>query len=85
MIWFVPPKFDKQIYWFKRFLRRLAKGSPEVLALLKENPFAGKPPTYLRVLVYRYHFTNWEERQKTGNWWKREYLGEFPYVEPRRP
>ncbi len=85
MIWFVPPRFDNQMHWFKRFLRRLVKGSPEVLALLKENPFAGKPPTYLRVLVYRYHFTNWEERKKTGNWWKREYLGEFPYVEPRRP
>lgn len=85
MIWFVPPKFDNQIHWFKLFLRRLATGSPEVLALLKENPFAGKPPTYLRVLVYRYRFTDWKERLTTGNWWKREYLGEFPYIEPRRP
>jgi len=85
MIWFVPPKFDSQIYWFKLFLRRLSQGSPQVLALLRDNPFAGAPPPYLRVLVYRYHFTNWEERKRTGHWWKREFLGEFPYVAPRRP
>ncbi len=85
MIWFVPPKFNNQMYWFKLFLRRLAKGSPEVLDLLKENPFKDKPPTYLRVLVYRYHFTNPQERKQSGNWWKRELLGEFPYVPPRRP
>ena len=85
MIWFVPPKFDSQIYWFKLFLRRLSQGSPQVLALLRDDPFAGAPPPYLRVLVYRYHFTNWEERKRTGHWWKRELLGEFPYVAPRRP
>jgi len=85
MIWFVPPKSSSQMHWFKLFMRRLAEGSPEVLALLKDNPFEGKPPTHLRVLVYRYHFTNWEERKQTGNWWKKEYLGEFPYVAPRRP
>ena len=85
MIWFVPPKYANQMSWFKLFMQRLAEGSPEVLALLKKNPFEGKPPSYLRVQVYQYHFTNGEERKKTGNWWKRRYLGEFPYVAPRRP
>lgn len=85
MIWFVPPKFSSQVQWFNLFMRRLAEGSPEVLALLKDNPFKSKPPNYLRVLVYQYHFTNFEEREKTGNWWKKELLGEFPYVKPRRP
>jgi len=85
MIWFVPPKSSSQMNWFKLFMRRLAEGSPEVLALLEKNPFEGRPPSYLRVLVYQYHFTNWEERQKTSNWWKRSYLGEFPYIAPRRP
>jgi len=85
MIWFVPSKFDNQIHWFKLFMRRLSQGSPEVLALLKDNPFEGKPPQYLRVLVYKYNFAHQEERNKTGNWWKREYLGVFPYVAPRRP
>ena len=85
MIWFVPPKSSSQMQWFTLFMRRLAEGSPQVLALLKDNPFKNKPPKHLRVLVYRYHFTNGEERKQTGNWWKKEYLGEFPYVAPRRP
>jgi len=85
MIWFVPPKYPNQIHWFKLFMRRLAEGSPEVLALLKDNPFKSKPPNYLRVLVYQYHFTNSEERKKTGHWWKRKLLGEFPCVAPRKP
>lgn len=84
-IWFVPPQFSSQMYWFKRFMRRLAQGSPDVLALLKNNPFKNRPPNYLRVMVYRYKFTNFAERKETGNWWKRELLGEFPYVAPRRP
>ena len=53
MIWFVPSKFNNQIHWFKLFMRRLSQGSPDVLALLKDNPFEGKPPRYLRVLVYK--------------------------------
>jgi len=85
MIWFVPPKFNDQLHWFKLFLRRLAQGSPDVLGLLGDNPFKDKPPEYLRVMVYRYHFTNWQERKESGNWWKRELLGEFPFVKPRRP
>ena len=85
MIWFVPPKYSDQMNWFKLFLRRLNEGSPEVLALLEYNPFKNNPPPYLRVMVYRYQFTNFEERKLTGNWWKQELLGEFPYVKARKP
>lgn len=85
MIWFVPPRSDNMLYWFDRFIERLHEGSDEVLDLLEYNPFPDKPPTYLRVQVFQYHFTNWQEREQTGQWWKREYLGEFPYVRPRRP
>lgn len=85
MIWFVPAQHPENMVWMDRFMRRLWEGSPEVLGLLRHNPFPGRPPNRLRVLVYRYHFTTPEERRKTGNWWKRELLGEFPFVPPRRP
>jgi len=86
MIWFVPPQNERMMKWFNRFMGQLTKNEPKVTALLRENPFANKPPPrYLRVLVYRYHFTRWRERRETGNWWKREYLGVFPYVRPRAP
>jgi hypothetical protein len=56
---------------------RLLQGSAPVLELLDQNPFAGKPPRYIRAMVYDYHFTSFEERRKTGNWWKRELKGTY--------
>jgi hypothetical protein len=85
MIWFVPPKHPEMLYWFENFLFCLKKGSTEVLDLLEYNPFPDRPPTYLRVQVFKYRFTSIEERSRTGEWWKREYLGQFPYARPRSP
>jgi len=85
MIWFVPPRHPEMMYWFDNFLYRIHQGSEDVLGLLKYNPFAKKPPEYLRVLVYKYRFTSIEERKRNDQWWEREYLGEFPYVRPRSP
>lgn len=85
MIWFVPGQHEENMIWIDRFMRRLWEGSPEILGLLRSNPFPDRPPRHLRVMVYRYHFTTPDERKQTGNWWKRELLGEFPYVPPRRP
>ena len=85
MIWFVPPKHFDMLYWFDAFLYRLHQGSSDVIDLLEHNPFADKPPSYLRVLVYKYKFTSVDEKSSNGRWWSREYLGEFPYVEGRSP
>jgi hypothetical protein len=73
------------LYWYDRFISRVHEGSPEVLDLLEYNPFPDRPPRYLRIQVYQYWFTTAEEREQTGDWWKREYLGLFPYVRPRSP
>lgn len=85
MIWFVPPRSDEMMYWFEQFLIRLHQGSSPVLELLEDNPFQERPPQFLRVLVFRYHFTTMEEKAQSGHWWKYEYLGLFPYVTPRTP
>jgi hypothetical protein len=63
--------------WFHSFLLALLENSPPVVALLKNNPFPDESPRYIRVYAYRYRFTDWEERQRTGQWWHREYLGLF--------
>ncbi len=39
--------------WFMNFCVRILQGQPEVLALLKTNPFPNSPPRYLRATVYR--------------------------------
>jgi lipase maturation factor 1 len=60
--------------WFMHFMARLLEGSPDVLKLLSYNPFPDHPPKYLRAEFYRYTFTEPSELQKTGNWWKREFV-----------
>ena len=44
------------------------------LALLKGNPFPDFPPRYVRALYYRYRFTTFEERRRSGCWWHRELV-----------
>jgi len=88
--WVAPhqPRLDWQMWfaalgdyhnnpWILRFMVRLLQGSPEVVHLLRSNPFPGAPPRYLRATLYQYHFTNWEEKRKTGDWWKRQPKGEY--------
>ena len=48
--------------WFVRFLVRLLEGSPEVLGLLRTDPFPDHPPRYVRAVVYDYHFTRYRRR-----------------------
>jgi hypothetical protein len=61
--------------WFLQFLVRLLEGSPEVLGLLRHNPFPGAPPRYVRAILYDYRFTDRAARKETGAWWRREALG----------
>jgi len=86
MMWFLPPQWSDTGYWFPHFLDALRQNNAAVTRLLARNPFEGKaPPNRLRVGAFRYHFTTPQERAQSGNWWKSEYLGEFPDVPPRRP
>lgn len=76
MIWFVPlhPVFE---YWFENFLYALLDNSPGVTALLEHNPFPDTPPVAIRVQAFEYKFTDFDEHEATGNWWKIRYLGPF--------
>ncbi len=71
-MWFAALGDYKSNPWFMNLCARLLQGSPEVLALFKKNPFPDHPPKYLRGAVYDYHFTNFEERKKTREWWRAE-------------
>lgn len=79
-MWFAALSRFEQTPWFQQFLVRLLQGSPEVLKLLKDNPFPDGPPKYVRAQLYLYTFTNVQEKQLTGHWWKREEVG--LYVPP---
>ncbi len=55
----------------------LLKGNTKVLALFRENPFPGHPPQAIRFSRYQYTMTSLKELKASGNYWKREYLGEL--------
>ncbi len=86
--WVAPyqPRLDWQMWfaalsnyqtnpWFVSLTLRLLEGSPDVEALLGNNPFPNQPPRYIRAMAYEYTFTDSATRRRTGAWWKREPRG----------
>ena len=60
---------------------KLLEGDRATLGLLRSNPFADRPPKFVRASMYLYKFTSPEERKRTGQWWKREYVAKyFPQI-----
>jgi predicted DCC family thiol-disulfide oxidoreductase YuxK len=74
-MWFAALGGYEENPWFIQFCARLLEGSPPVTALLARDPFAGRPPRYVRAVVYDYHFTDSSTRRLTGAWWSRESVG----------
>jgi lipase maturation factor 1 len=72
-MWFAALSNYERNPWLIQFMTRLLQGSPPVLDLLANNPFPEKPPKYIQAVVYDYWFTDTETKEKTGNWWQREY------------
>lgn len=65
---------------------RLLRAEPDVLALFARNPFAGGPaPTQVRAVVWQYWFTDMKAKRETGDWWRRELLGEYAPALERLP
>jgi lipase maturation factor 1 len=64
---------------------RLAENDPDVLALFAGNPFPGAPPIEVRTVIYQYWFTSMETKRETGNWWRRQLLGQYAPALEREP
>lgn len=76
-MWFAALKAPQIPLWLNNFLQKLHEDSPEVLALLTDNPFANKPPDYIRLHLFRYSYTSRETRAATGHIWQRQELGVY--------
>ena len=70
-MWFAALGDYRENPWLLNFCTRLLQGSPDVLRLLSKNPFPDKPPRYVRVLLYDYHFTDFATHRSEGTWWRR--------------
>ena len=74
-MWFAALDNPKRLPWFWGFLERLLENEPTVTALLAKNPFADKPPMYVRAQFYDYIFAGSDKAE--GQWWNRRLLGEY--------
>ena len=77
LIWFAAMQPYDIPMWFVRFAAKLLEGDAGTLRLLKINPFPDAPPSYIRALLYEYHFTTAAERRGSGMWWKRTLVGSY--------
>jgi predicted DCC family thiol-disulfide oxidoreductase YuxK len=71
-MWFAALGSARQSGWFGALMTRLLQGTPEVLALLENNPFPRKPPLFVRAWLYEYRFTTAAERAAGEGWWHRD-------------
>jgi hypothetical protein len=69
--WVAPhqPRLDWQMWfaalghyegeaWFQNFCVRLLQAAPDVLRLLRHDPFDGRPPRFIRGVIYEYRFSD---------------------------
>jgi len=79
-MWFAALGTVQRNPWFVNFCARLMQGSKDVLDLMEKNPFPDAPPRFIRATMHDYHFTNFDEKRGSGNWWKRDQAR--PYLQP---
>jgi Lipase maturation factor len=77
LMWFLPLSRQYGEGWFMPFLASLLRGDPQVLRLLRHDPFRDTPPVQVRARLYRYRYTSWRELRETGRWWNRQLVGDF--------
>ena len=77
LMWFAALSSPMYHEWFVPLLRKLLEADLAVLRLLARDPFAGRPPRFVRALFYLYRFTTPAERRETGAWWSRELVGDY--------
>jgi hypothetical protein len=76
-LWFAALNPEGARDWLASLLRHVLAGTPEVLALLGDDPFPDIPPHYVRLVYYRYRFSTPRERAASGAWWQRERVGDL--------
>jgi len=76
-MWFASLSTVRRNPWLVALMRQILLGSPEVLRLLKTDPFEQEPPRYLQAAFFDYHFSDPKTRRETGKWWQRTQKGMY--------
>lgn len=74
-MWFAAMSSPDEYSWTLTLMSKLLHNDPGTLSLFAGNPFPGKPPKYIRAVLYRYKFATpgnpahfYWQRQQLGNW-----------------
>lgn len=57
--------------------RHLVQGHPDMVGLFAGNPFPDAPPTVVRMIVFRYSFTDLETFREAGRYWTKVYVTDY--------
>ncbi len=84
-LWFASLDNWRDNRWVLWTEERLLKNDPDVLSLFAANPFASGAPTQVRSVLYQYWFTDMKTKRETGDWWRRNFLGQYAPTLERGP
>jgi hypothetical protein len=71
-MWFAAMSSPNEYPWTLHPVWKLLHNDPGAVGLFANNPFPGKPPRYIRAVLYRYSFAKPGNAQ--GVWWNRERI-----------
>ena len=69
-MWFAAMATPADYPWTLNLVSKLLHNDPAAVSLFAANPFASRPPRYIRAVRYRYRFAKPDNPQ--GLWWHRE-------------
>jgi hypothetical protein len=72
-MWFAAMGTVEQYPWTLHLVWKLLHNDAGTLGLFASNPFPGKPPRFVRAVLYRYQFA--PPGNPEHQWWKREKVG----------
>ena len=71
-MWFAAMSTAEEYDWTYNLVWKLLHNDPNAVGLFAGNPFPGKPPRYVRAVLYRYRFA--KPGNPHGLWWNRERI-----------
>jgi hypothetical protein len=74
-MWFASLYSPQEYRWTPNLVWKLLHNDPKAVSLFAGNPFPGKPPKYIRAVLYRYKFAEPGNRQHL--WWTREQVSDW--------
>jgi len=74
-MWFASMYTPEEYRWTPYLVWKLLHNDPQAVNLFAGNPFPGKPPKYVRAVLYRYKFA--EPGNPQHLWWTREKISDW--------